>query len=357
MSLAAQKNFRISDFEIVERSDEGFPGKLFVTVNGKRKKIADSTPDAWIVSDGREIVYSGSDGAGGYENEGQSLRIYNAATGETRKIMSQYTYVVGLTEKKLSGGASVLLIRMGDGGLGGSYFAVVDPRRGEIFYQRFAELTSVEGDAITLAFYDERDWEDIGGERGWNYVNKTAIPKPTKIKPEKTVKYDLKKILKNKVIFNRNSNEIIAEEIDKYNKNFKDVVVYLWHPNETPPEGKNYFLMAVSKNISRRNAVAPLRPTLELLFSGAGEADVRDGFASPTFGMKFEGVTLKDGTAIIKFSQPPNQTNYGSLGAFIFAEAVEKTAKQFPTVKKVELCAIGETLIDAQLEKPFPKCR
>lgn len=105
------------------------------------------------------------------------------------------------------------------------------------------------------------------------------------------------------------------------------------------------------------NTVAPLRPTLEALFAGASKEEEGKGLSSSTFGMKFLGVTLRNGFALVKFSQPPNQTNYGSLGPAIFAQAIEKTARQFPTVKKVEICAVGDTLIDAQLEKQFPRCR
>jgi len=217
----------------------------------------------------------------------------------------------------------------------------------------FAEVTDIKADKVKLAFYKEEDWDAINQERDWNDAkSKSALAKPTKVKPEKTQTLDLKEVLKNKVIYNRTNEELAAE----YNNKYKNVVVYLWHPNETPPEGKNYFLMAVSKNIDAKSASAPLRPTLELLFSGADKADEGSGFASSTFGMKFEGVVLKNGTATVKFSQPPNQTNYGSLAPFIFLEAVEKTAKQFPTVKKVEICAVGETLIDAQLYEQFPRC-
>jgi spore germination protein GerM len=103
-------------------------------------------------------------------------------------------------------------------------------------------------------------------------------------------------------------------------------------------------------------AAAPLRPALEALFTGPTKEEEAKGLSSSTFGMRFEGVTLTNGVALVKFSQPANETNYGSLGPAIFAEAIEKTARQFPTVKKVEICAVGETLIDSQLEKPFPKC-
>ena len=80
------------------------------------------------------------------------------------------------------------------------------------------------------------------------------------------------------------------------------------------------------------------------------------GLSLPTFGMRLEGVTLRNGVALIKFSQPAGVTNYGSQGPFVFEKAIERTARQFPTVKRVEICAIGETLIYSQLEKPFPRC-
>lgn len=110
--------------------------------------------------------------------------------------------------------------------------------------------------------------------------------------------------------------------------------------------------------LRRVDARSPLRSALEELFSGEITSEEEaENFWSATYGMKFEGVVLKNGTATIRFSQPPDATNYGSLGPFFFAEAVEKTAKQFSSVKRVKICAVGETLIDSQLEKPFPKCR
>src|SRR4051812_44733863 len=73
---------------------------------------------------------------------------------------------------------------------------------------------------------------------------------------------------------------------------------------------------------------SPLQNTLAMLFSPqiTTEEDKLNYWRS-TFGMKFEGVVLKKGTATVKFSQPPDETNYGSMGPMIFAEAVEKTAK------------------------------
>ena len=105
------------------------------------------------------------------------------------------------------------------------------------------------------------------------------------------------------------------------------------------------------------DAKAPLKGSLEELFSEKISADEeKAGFWSPIYGMKFEGVTLKNGTATVRFSQPPDKTNYGSLGPMIFSEAITKTARQFASVKRVRICAVGETMIDSELERPFPRC-
>ena len=139
------------------------------------------------------------------------------------------------------------------------------------------------------------------------------------------------------------------------NAQTKDVKIYL-QQNIAEANGNNSDVSAFVKR--KVDAKSPLRPALEWLFLPqiTTEENKRNIYSS-TFGMKFEGVVLKNGTATVKFSQPPNETNYGSMGSFIFAEAIEKTAKQFPTVKRVKICAIGETAIDSELERPFPRCK
>ena len=115
--------------------------------------------------------------------------------------------------------------------------------------------------------------------------------------------------------------------------------------------------MAVGKTISAKNAFAPLRPTLEILFAEASQDDKNSGFESAVFGMKFEGVVLRNGVALIKFSQPKVKNKMPAVAPRIFLEAIEKTAKQFPTVKKVELCEVGGTTFAFDIKPQIPKCQ
>lgn len=181
-------------------------GKLYITVGGRERKIADEAVDVWIINGGQEIVYSAMDGAGGFENEGQSLRVYDLKTDKTRKILSEYFIIDEVSEVNLSTGAIVLLVKMSDGAVGASYFAVVDPKRGEVFFQKWAELTETTGDQITLGIYREDDWTAINEE------GRT-------VKPYKTEKHDLKAIIKRKVINTKPDN---AVEISRLVKELAD---------------------------------------------------------------------------------------------------------------------------------------
>ena len=236
---------------------------------------------------------------------------------------------------------------MSDGGLGGSYFAVVDPKRGEVFFRRWAEVTAINGDNVTIAIYRAEDFDLINEERGWKPGPSNHVIAKTRVTPYKTETHDLKRLLKNRVIYNRPPNLTASSAPPKS----RTIKIYLWDANS---DKADIALVPVTRRIGGDNV---LKLTMDWLFGTTLSKEEEDrGLSLPTFGMRLEGVTLKNGVALIKFSQPAGATNYGSQGPFIFAKAIETTARQFPTVKKVEICAVGDTLIDSQLEKPFPKC-
>ena len=172
-------------------SDGTFFGPLYVTIGGKERKIADEAVAAWIIQGGRRVVYSGRDGAGGFENEGQSLRIFDARTGQQRKIMTGYYGVDEITEVTTSKNKPALLVEMSDGGLGASYLAVVDPARGEVFFRRWTKIISRRGDIIVIGHYKEDDWEKFLEDNN------------AKVTPYKTERLNLNIILRRRVIFNK----------------------------------------------------------------------------------------------------------------------------------------------------------
>lgn len=325
-------------------------GDLRITVDDKQVDINDYALLGWIINDGKDVIYTKRDGSGGYENEGESLWIYNVGRKDKRKILSAYYMIDAAIEVKLSNGKRAIVVRMSDGGAGNSYISIVDPTRGEVFFRKLAEVINIKRDKITLGIFNSGSWDYDATSENNKFKRKDNIfLVSSDPKPYKKETYNLKKIIENnEVIFNENS----FAKYDPDNEGLKRVNIYLWRYNDVF-KNKNFILSAVPRYV---NPKAPLKPALESLFSKALKHEENYGMGNPTFGMKFEGVVLKNGTAHIKFSQPPNQTNYGSLGPFIFEEAIKKTALQFPTVKSVRVCAIGETFFDAYLDKPFPKC-
>jgi hypothetical protein len=172
----------------VDMRDQDIYGSLFVTIAENEKKVSDQARQAWIINGGRHVVYSSSDGAGGYENEGQSLHLYDVDTGNHKRIMSEYFMVDTVKEVVTSNRKRALLVTMEDGGLGASYVAVVDPWRGEVFFRRWARILSHKGDTILLGFYRERDW---------------GVEPSRKVRPYKRERHDLKSLLRRRVIVNK----------------------------------------------------------------------------------------------------------------------------------------------------------
>lgn len=178
----------------VDKTDQQVEGPLYATIGGRRRKVADRAIMAWLFDGGRKIVYSTPDGAGGFENEGNGLYVYDVRTERRRKVMSEYFMVTDVSEARTRSGRTALLVTMADGGLGASYFAVVDPQRGEVFFRRWARLVGRSGDQITLGFWREADWGD------------SATDGTPRRRPYRTERLNLNAVLRRRVIYNRPTN-------------------------------------------------------------------------------------------------------------------------------------------------------
>ena len=189
--VSAQSAGQIATNVRLEIVQNGIYGPLFVTIAGTEKKVAGEAQQAWIINGGRHVVYSSSQGAGGYENEGQGLHVYDVATNKHKRVMSEYFMVDDVKEVVTSTKKRALIVKLSDGGLGAEYVAVVDPSRGEVFFRGWSRILSQKGDTIVLGLYKENDWEKLNsGEEG-------------KVRPYKRETYNLNSLLKRRVIFNK----------------------------------------------------------------------------------------------------------------------------------------------------------
>jgi hypothetical protein len=172
----------------IERAG-ALPGALFIFRDGAETRIADDALNAWILANGHEVAYSSPDGAGGYENEGQALRLYDSRAGKATKILSEYFLIENVHEARATNGQRALLVAMRDGGLGASHLAVVDPHRGEVFVKQKVRLVTERGGTVVVAYYRDEDWETL------------ARGQP--VSPYRKQSYSLRKLLKHEVIVNK----------------------------------------------------------------------------------------------------------------------------------------------------------
>ncbi len=134
-------------------------GRVIAQIDGRRQTITECAWNAWIIAQGRVIVYSGTDGAGGYENEGQSLWRYDVTTGMRRKLMTEVFAIQKVVEARARSGKSPLLVTMADGGLGAPHVAVTDPLRGEVWRHRVARFVGIRNGRVAVGIYTPERFE------------------------------------------------------------------------------------------------------------------------------------------------------------------------------------------------------
>jgi hypothetical protein len=183
-AVAPQAIDRLSAPHIEKHQQDDASGELWVSVGGEKTKVASGAVKFWVIDGGRQIVYSGTDGAGGFENEGQSLWSYVPA-GKPRKLLAE-KYMIQDVKEFTVGAKKGLIVEMRDGGLGASHVAVVDVARGEVFSASQVRVLRMEGGALRLGFYREGDWEQLNAGKS--------------IVPYRERQYDLNKVMSQPVM-------------------------------------------------------------------------------------------------------------------------------------------------------------
>ncbi len=174
---------------------------LSMDLGGHKTKIADGVDEFWPVTierrvDGsaqpeRAVAYSRADGAGGYENEGESLYLFSpddAQARQGRKVLAEYFQIRRVESLGARSGATVLLVVMADGGLGATHVAFVDPARGEVFRADGADVVEHDDGAVRVGWFRDEDWD--------------ALAQDASVRPTRTELFDLDALLKRPVMHN-----------------------------------------------------------------------------------------------------------------------------------------------------------
>jgi hypothetical protein len=175
---------QISGPHIEKQQPDDISGELWVTIGGQKTQVAAGAVKFWLIGGGRQIVYSRTDGSGGFENEGQALWSLVPA-GKPRKLLAE-KYIIQDVKEFVAGTKRGLIVQMRDSGLGASHVAVVDVVRGQVFSASQARVLSMEGGTLRLGFYREQDWEQLNAGKS--------------IAPYRELQYDLIKVLSRPVM-------------------------------------------------------------------------------------------------------------------------------------------------------------
>jgi hypothetical protein len=174
-SLAQRPGATVARISVRRDTSTFGVGPAVVTLaSGDTMVVSDSAYRVWKLGTGSLVAVSGLDGAGGYENEGQSLTVIDVATGSRRRVLADYFTIVRV-ELVEAGGRRALLVHMRDGGQGGLHVSVVDPNRGQVFRALHA-LGRIEGDRILVSGYGDGDVPvDFGDRRTPLRVDSLAL--------------------------------------------------------------------------------------------------------------------------------------------------------------------------------------
>jgi hypothetical protein len=122
--------------------------------------------------------------------------------------------------------------------------------------------------------------------------------------------------------------------------------VRVYFPRDGNPHPRDPFnLQFVVRNVA---AAAPARPALEALLDGPNAEERRRRLrALDAEGLSMGTLTIKDGTARVDFVSKGGKRWAGDLSPGEFRQAVERTLKQFPTVRSVIVSVDGRTDFDS----------
>ena len=125
----------------------------------------------------------------------------------------------------------------------------------------------------------------------------------------------------------------------------KQVRVYFWTDRDSTASNP----LGVSAVTRRVNAVAPARGALEALLDGPTAQEERRGYRSLNVKeFAIGSLTIKNGTARVNFVASRTWPGWpGDMSPGRFREAVTRTLKQFPTVRRVVVSVNGDPKFDS----------
>lgn len=117
------------------------------------------------------------------------------------------------------------------------------------------------------------------------------------------------------------------------------VKIYLLDNFESENLLGNLQMLSVERDV---DANSPLRSAIEAQLAGATEEENSQLLYSPVSGINLLSVRVKNKTAYAHFTRTGAEA-FDKIDALRFRNAVRKTALQFPSVRRIEICLDGDS--------------
>ena len=178
-SMAMDRPRKVASAARVEVTEPGKPGRVIGTVNGKDDVFSEAGFKAWVVDEGRTVLYS-APGEGGYEGEGQTLmKVALTCDCKPKPVVNLPLRIDNMREVMDKSDRPLWVAELSDGGAGVGHVAVVDPMRNLVILRKAGvKLLDITDGEMTLGVYEgEAAWADLAAGK--------------KVEPAKREKVDL----------------------------------------------------------------------------------------------------------------------------------------------------------------------
>ena len=146
----------------------------------------------------------------------------------------------------------------------------------------------------------------------------------------------------------------VGAQADKFSRTTEVQVYFLKEGDSADPDKNPWNLQPVARRVP---AGAPLRPTIEALLKGPTAQEQGQGLgALDVNGIYIVKVAVKGGTAYASFAHRKGTSWLGDLTPATFGDAVERTMKQFPNVRRTVVCVDGAVNFGDESGGPVKRC-
>lgn len=177
MSMAMDRPRKVASAARVEGASEGRPGRVVGTINGKDEVLADAGFRAWVVDEGRTVLFS-APGTGGFEGEGQTLmKVVLTCDCKPKKVVEEKFLIQNVREAFDATSRSVWVLEMADGGAGIGRVALVDPMRSMVVYRKDGAKVLEAGEGkVTLGLFEgEGPWADLAAGKSVEPASREVV--------------------------------------------------------------------------------------------------------------------------------------------------------------------------------------